>query len=906
MVLMKRLTGVIAAVALMLGFAAMASPAANAVPGNSIAFNPPASVTTGDTVSLYAFATFIEMDHLGGVDLELSVDGTVINSWWTPTSPVDLMQDYTFNTPGDYTVEATLVDTDTLTPFLTETRTINVSDPAPILPYTMSVDTPTVSPGGFATWTSDAPGGTPSALFVDGVLDSAFGWSGAPESINWTTVNPVFDTVYTQRIYPDGTNIGTIDANTPFDAEASTTFLAHIAYTMNVDSPTIADGETATFTSDAPASATYAVLVDGVLDTVSAYNGASITMPWSSMNVTTADKTVAVRIYPPTVDVFAIDENTPFDAEATTTFVANAPAPTPDIGSISPGSGSTAGGETVTLGGSGLAGVTSVDFDGSAATIVSTTDTEIVVTTPAHAAGMTDVTVSDGQQTATFVNAYEFVAPIPSITAVTPATGSVLGGESVTITGTDLDAVTSVDFGGTSATIDLVSSTEITVTTPAHAAGIVDVTVVDPFYSTTLNASYEFVPEPVVNPTISGVLPGAGTENGGTDVTITGTGFQAGADVTFGADLGAVVSVTATEIVVTTPAHAAGIVNVTVTNPDTGSDTLAAAYEYTATPIVNPTIISVTPGSGTENGGTVVTITGTGFQAGADVSFGTTLGTVVSVTATEITVNSPVHAVGLVDVTVTNPDSGSDSAAGAYDFVASAPIPVIPDLSLTVPNAATTGNTVTFTGATVGGDAAGTPYALGMTIDNGGAPTVIGYTSGNAFPLSLSPSWTAGAAGTYTVTMQLIDENDNIVSTVTGTITVSATPAPGPGPSPSPSPSPSPAPVTPTTPSGTTTTTTPTTPTVTPTPAPAVKIVTVKFSFTRDGKVKVLGGAKTSTLAGENALFTIVTKDKKLVTKKMITDAKALAKKYGGTYGGINIGKKWDAPRIVAAYATVS
>ena len=100
-------------------------------------------------------------------------------------------------------------------------------------------------------------------------------------------------------------------------------------------------------------------------------------------------------------------------------------------------------------------------------------------------------------------------------------------------------------------------------------------------------------------PTVSGISPTSGTTAGGTGVTITGTGFLAGANVTFGGTTATGVTVvSSTSITATTPAHAAGAVNVVVTNTDTKSGTLSGGYTYV---VVNPApnVTSIAPNSGT-------------------------------------------------------------------------------------------------------------------------------------------------------------------------------------------------------------------------------------------------------------------------------------------------------------------
>ncbi len=114
-------------------------------------------------------------------------------------------------------------------------------------------------------------------------------------------------------------------------------------------------------------------------------------------------------------------------------------------------------------------------------------------------------------------------------------------------------------------------------------------------------------------PTVTGVLPASGTTAGGTAVTVSGTGFLAGATVTLGGTAASNVTVVnSTTITATTAAHAAGAVNVVVTNTDSQSGTLPNGYTYTtgtggggtisfvqvnaATPVNNSTVVPVTYG----------------------------------------------------------------------------------------------------------------------------------------------------------------------------------------------------------------------------------------------------------------------------------------------------------------------
>ncbi len=80
---------------------------------------------------------------------------------------------------------------------------------------------------------------------------------------------------------------------------------------------------------------------------------------------------------------------------------------------------------------------------------------------------------------------------------------------------------------------------------------------------------------------VTGVLPRSGSVLGGTPVTISGSGFAAGAAVTFGASAATVVVVVnSTTITALAPANATGKVSVTVTNPGGAPMTLTDGYFY--------------------------------------------------------------------------------------------------------------------------------------------------------------------------------------------------------------------------------------------------------------------------------------------------------------------------------------
>jgi hypothetical protein len=250
------------------------------------------------------------------------------------------------------------------------------------------------------------------------------------------------------------------------------------------------------------------------------------------------------------------------------------------------------------------------------------------------------------------------VVVVPTITGFQPTTGVTSGGTAVTITGTNFASGAAVKFGSVSASsVNVQSATSIVATAPAQAAGAASITVTNPDgQSATMNGFTYVIGAPV----ITNVSPATGPSNGGTQVTITGSNFQTGATVKFGAVAAQSVNVVSpTSIIAVAPPapateqQAVGV-DITVRNPDAQTVTSAQAFHYTAVAL---SITGISPNSGSNAGGTLVSISGTGFTsalAGASVTFGGVAGTNLTVTdAATLTVKTPAHANGAVDVAVT-------------------------------------------------------------------------------------------------------------------------------------------------------------------------------------------------------------------------------------------------------------
>lgn len=258
----------------------------------------------------------------------------------------------------------------------------------------------------------------------------------------------------------------------------------------------------------------------------------------------------------------------------------------------------------------------------------------------------------------------------PAITAIHPAEGVTIGGETVTITGTNLLEGLEVKLDDQVMTnVTWVSETEVQFVTPPHSAGNVTVSVVNPDGLPGFYEYFEYIPIPA--PVITHVLPPLGHTGGGTRVQIRGHYFQQGAEVYFGsAQADTVVVHGLQEIEVIVPPHAAGPVDVRVRNVDDQDVVLDDGFRYVSDEA--PRLLDVTPPEGPSAGGTTITISGEHFQQGAVVWVGSRLATNISfVSATELTCRTPLSHVGdtFVSVRVENPDSQFDWMPSAYRYV---------------------------------------------------------------------------------------------------------------------------------------------------------------------------------------------------------------------------------------------
>ncbi len=160
----------------------------------------------------------------------------------------------------------------------------------------------------------------------------------------------------------------------------------------------------------------------------------------------------------------------------------------PTISSISPSSGPPSGGTVVTITGSNFTSNATVTFGGNPATAVTfVSSTEIQATSP-QGSGSVSVVVTESGQTS---NSLSFNYLAPTISSISPSSGTTSGGTVVTITGSNFTSNATVTFGGNPATaVTFVSSTEIQATSPSGTGSVAVVVVQGPQVSNSLSFTY--------------------------------------------------------------------------------------------------------------------------------------------------------------------------------------------------------------------------------------------------------------------------------------------------------------------------------------------------------------------------------------------------------------------------------
>jgi hypothetical protein len=147
------------------------------------------------------------------------------------------------------------------------------------------------------------------------------------------------------------------------------------------------------------------------------------------------------------------------------------------VDAVTPASGSTKGGNRVTVAGEGLSPATNVTFGHMPGTVVEqAADGALSVEVPPGVSGRVDVTVTDGERVTTVAAGYEYRAPgEPRLLSVSPPEGAQSGGRLVRVHGTGFQAgLSGATFGAAAGTrFEVIDDATAHVFAPAGLPGAV-------------------------------------------------------------------------------------------------------------------------------------------------------------------------------------------------------------------------------------------------------------------------------------------------------------------------------------------------------------------------------------------------------------------------------------------------
>jgi hypothetical protein len=295
-------------------------------------------------------------------------------------------------------------------------------------------------------------------------------------------------------------------------------------------------------------------------------------------------------------------------------------------------------------------------------------------------------------------------AKAPAITKVDPSNGLASGGTAVTITGANLRTDCTIRFGGVPASnITAVNTISMTVITPAHASGPVDVALACGADAFTLTNAFTYT---AVTPTLSSVTPGFGSTAGSTLVTIAGTNIASGCWPFFdGIPARAAIVNGPAEMIASVPAHAVAATVPVVLRCPGAEATLPNAFTYSSAEESAPVITGVDPLVGSP--GKSVTISGARFRLDDAVTFDAVAAKVLSTSPGTHVVRIPDLPLGKTSITVT--DAGGHVSTTGPIFTIVEPQP--PQITSVTPGTARPAYEITLDGS---GFRPGYTFAIGV------------------------------------------------------------------------------------------------------------------------------------------------------------------------------------------------
>lgn len=349
------------------------------------------------------------------------------------------------------------------------------------------------------------------------------------------------------------------------------------------------------------------------------------------------------------------------------------------------------------------------------------------------------------------------VLQLPTVTSLSPTVGTTAGGTSVTITGTNLTGATAVAFGATAATGFTVNSgTQITATSPAGAAGTVNVRVTTPVGTSATAAANQFTySTPPAAPSV--ITPANGATIGTATPVYTGTS-DANVTITLTVDGGSIGTTTAdasgnwSRTQPTSLAAGSHTVSATATNADgiTGPASATNTFTYVVPPVASAFTAAAVP----YNAGSAAATT---FSVTAHVTNSPTSYAVGSATTAQGGSVS-IDSAGLVSYTPPASYRGNDmfsftaTNAGGTSNSALVTVPVSnPTLTISLTGSGTRGTALSGVQlSTTGGTG---PYSCSTTLASGALP------SGTTLNSNCTITGTPTASGSFTFTANVTDSS---------------------------------------------------------------------------------------------------------------------------------------------------
>ncbi|XP_072104046.1 PKHD1 like 1, tandem duplicate 1 [Mobula birostris] len=261
-------------------------------------------------------------------------------------------------------------------------------------------------------------------------------------------------------------------------------------------------------------------------------------------------------------------------------------------------------------------------------------------------------------------------AKTPVITGISPSRGSSVSGTVLTISGfrftnSSKTDTTRILVGGAKCPITGLTDTEMTCLIGPPNITVAPVTV----YIAALglakhsgNQTFTFTYELEV----AGISPSTGSAEGGTVLTISGSGFPPGATVLVGKKPCRLLTLSPSEVTCSTPAAAAGVANISVFTNETHS---TLPFNFTYTEVKMPAILKVTPTASSVAGGSSLTIHGSNFgnRSGASrVFIGNSECPILQWWTNNITCRLPSLPPGVYTVQTHAPDSSVTNVSIKY------------------------------------------------------------------------------------------------------------------------------------------------------------------------------------------------------------------------------------------------